>query len=69
MSGIASDPAGRITTEVRGALLLIGFHRVEKRNGFTPEMYDELAAALTSLDKDPALRVGVLFGHRDIRRG
>ena len=63
MSDMSRDPDGRITTEVRGPLLLIGFDRVEKRNGFTPVMYDALAAAMTRLDEDPVLRVGVLFGH------
>jgi enoyl-CoA hydratase/carnithine racemase len=57
------DPEGRITSEVRGSLLLVGFDRVEKLNGFTPKMFDELADVLTQLDEDPALRVGVLFGH------
>lgn len=63
MSEMARDPEGRITTEVRGPLLLIGFDRVEKLNGFTPTMYDALSTALTRLDEDSALRVGVLFGH------
>jgi enoyl-CoA hydratase/carnithine racemase len=59
------DPEGRITSEVRGSLLLVGIDRVEKLNGFTPKMYDELAEALTRLDEEPALHVGVLFAHGD----
>ena len=59
------DPEGEITSAVRGPLMLIGFDRVEKRNGFTPKMHDELADALTRLDEDPGLRVGVMFGHGD----
>jgi len=61
--GVGAD--GRITTEVRGPLLLVGLDRVAKRNGVTPAMYDALATALTRLDEDDALRVGVLFAHGD----
>ena len=56
-------PEGTITTERRGALLLVGIDRPAKRNGFTPRMFRELAEAYTLLDDDPALRVGVLFAH------
>jgi enoyl-CoA hydratase len=60
----AMPPAeGTITTERRGPLLLIGINRPAKRNGFTPRMFRELAEAYTLLDDEPALRVGVLFGH------
>lgn len=59
----ATPPEGRITTEQRGALLLIGVDRPAKRNGFSPRMFRELAQAYTRLDDDPSLRVGVLFGH------
>lgn len=59
-----SAPAdGTITTERRGALLLIGVNRPAKRNGFSPRMFRELAEAYTLLDDDPALRVGVLHAH------
>ncbi|MCA9509148.1 MAG: crotonase/enoyl-CoA hydratase family protein [Myxococcota bacterium] len=60
-----APPEGRITTEVRGPLLLVGIDRVAKRNGFTPAMYDALADALTRLDEDDALRAGVVFAHGD----
>lgn len=59
----STPPEGRITTEQRGALLLVGIDRPAKRNGFSPRMFRELAQAYTRLDDDPALRVGVLFGH------
>ncbi len=58
-------PEGTITTERRGALLLIGINRPAKRNGFTPRMYSELAQAYTLLDDDPELRVGVLHAFGD----
>ncbi len=58
-------PEGTITTERRGALLLIGINRPAKRNGFTPRMYRELGEAYTLLDDDPELRVGVLHAFGD----
>jgi enoyl-CoA hydratase len=51
---------GRIVTEQRGHILLIGIDRPAKRNGFTPAMYRALAEAYTRLDDDDSLRVGVL---------
>ena len=59
------DPEGRITTERRGPILLMGIDRPEKRNGVTPKMWSELRDAYTELDEDEELRVGVLFGHGD----
>lgn len=59
------DPEGQVTTEQRGAILLIGIDRPEKRNGVTPKMWSELRDAYTRLDEDDELRVGVLFGHGD----
>ena len=58
-----TPPEGRITTEARGALWLVGIDRPAKRNGFTPAMFRQLAEAYTRLDDDPALRVGLLFAH------
>jgi len=63
MDTTAFPPEGTITTERQGDLLLIGIGRPAKRNGFTPRMFRELGEAYTRLDDDPALRVGVLFGH------
>ena len=61
-----STPAeGRIVTEQRGHILLIGIDRPAKRNGFTPAMQHQLALAYTRLDDDPALRVGVLHALGD----
>ncbi len=65
MSGEGSGrhPEGRITTEQRGQLFLMGIDRPEKRNGITPKMWEELKDAYTRLDEEEELRVGVLFGH------
>jgi enoyl-CoA hydratase/carnithine racemase len=54
-----APPEGCISTERRGALLLIGINRPAKYNGFTPRMFRELGQAYTLLD-DTDLRVGVL---------
>ena len=63
MNATLTPPEGRITTEARGAVLLIGIDRPAKRNGFTPAMMRALAEAYTRLDDEPALRVGVLHAH------
>lgn len=57
------DPEGRVTTERRGDIFLMGFDRPEKLNGLTPKMFTELANAYNELENDDALRVGVLFAH------
>ena len=56
-------PDGTISVEARGPILEMGFDRPEKYNGLTPKMVSELTEAFTRLDADPALRVGILFGH------
>jgi len=53
----------RITTETRGHVRLIGFNRPAKKNAFDIEMLDALSVAVTELDEDPELRVGVIFAH------
>ena len=52
---------GKIITERRGHLLLIGLNRPDKLNAFDPEMIGQLSAAYTQLDDDRALRCGVLW--------
>jgi len=54
------DAHGQIRTEQRGHLLLIVVDRPEKRNGFTPKMFNELAAAYTRLEDTHELRCAVL---------
>jgi len=51
------------TVERDGHVLLMGFNRPEKRNAFGVDTYCALAAAYGELDRDPDLRVGLLFGH------
>jgi enoyl-CoA hydratase len=59
------DPDGQIKLEQRGRLLLIGIDRPEKRNGFTPKLFSELAAAYSRLEATPELWCGVLYAEGD----
>jgi enoyl-CoA hydratase len=56
---------GKVTTEQRDHVLLIGLDRVAKRNAFDLAMYQGLALAYGVLDREPELRCGVLFAHGD----
>ncbi len=58
-----SDEEGKISTEVRGHILLIGLDRPAKYNGYTPTMATQLVDAMTRLDEEDDLWVGVIFGH------
>ena len=58
-------PDGEVRIEQRGHLLLIAIDRPEKRNGFTPKMFEELAAAYTRLERTHELRCGVLYAEGD----
>lgn len=51
---------GQVTTLRNGQLLEVTVDRATKMNGFTPEMFDALGDALTHLDTDDELRVGLL---------
>lgn len=63
---MANDTSSvRITTEKRGALLLIGLARPAKMNAFDGDMLRQLSDAFTQLDDDAEARCGVLFAHGD----
>lgn len=55
-----SDDNGKILTDVVGRVLKITIDRSDKMNAFTPEMMEGLSAALTRLDEDSELWVGVI---------
>ena len=55
----------RVTTEIQGHLLLIGLNRPDKRNAADLEMLHQLSLAYGELDRNPSLRVGVVFAHGD----
>jgi enoyl-CoA hydratase len=52
-----------ISVERRGALLLVGLNRPQKRNAFDVGMFVAIARAWAELDRDDALRCGVLHAH------
>ena len=60
--GVVSE---KITTEKRGHLFLIGLNRPEKMNAADEEMLHGLSLAYGELDRDPEMRVGVVFAHGD----
>ncbi|MBK5010881.1 crotonase/enoyl-CoA hydratase family protein [Pseudomonas sp. S60] len=59
------DPDGQVTTRQEGQILLICVDRPEKRNGFTPKMFEELAKAFTRLEESPELFCGLLYAAGD----
>jgi enoyl-CoA hydratase/carnithine racemase len=65
MAGGPADPGGRVTTERRGRVFLIGIDRPAKLNGFTPKMLRQLAEAFTAYEADAEARAAVLFAHGD----
>jgi enoyl-CoA hydratase len=52
-----------ISVERRGALLVVGLNRPQKRNAFDVAMYERIGRAWAELDGDDALRCGVLHAH------
>jgi len=54
---------GRLTVERDGHVLLIGLDRPDKRNAADAAMLEQLALAYGELDRDPELRVGLVFAH------
>ena len=58
---VERHPHGEVRTDVvDDHILVMTVDRTEKKNAFTPKITSELAAALTRLDEDPQLWVGVL---------
>ncbi len=53
-------PPGRVYHERHGRILKIVIDNVTRRNSFIPEMSQQLSEAITLLDEDPELWVGVL---------
>ena len=58
---VERHPHGEVRTDVVDQhILVMTVDRVEKKNAFTPKITAELGNALTRLDEDPELFVGVL---------
>jgi enoyl-CoA hydratase/carnithine racemase len=60
---------GTVSLERRGHVLVIGLDRAAKRNAFDLPLWDALCRAYGELDRDPALRVGVLHAHGEHMTG
>jgi enoyl-CoA hydratase/carnithine racemase len=56
---------GRVRSERLGHILKIVIDNPAKKNAFVPEMMAQLSAAMTELDRDPDLWVGVLCAEGD----
>jgi len=57
-----ADPAeGRISTELRDGLFLIGIDRPAKLNGFTPVMLRGMAQAYSRYEHEPLARCAVVY--------
>ena len=54
---------GKVTTERRGHVFVVGLDRPAKRNAFDLPLWDALCLAWGELDRDDDLRVGVLHAH------
>jgi len=63
MAEASNDP--RVRSERSGHVLVITISNPAKRNAFVPSMMADLSAALTVLDRDDDLRVGVLMAEGD----
>lgn len=55
----------KILTERRGHLFLIGFNRPDKRNAADYELLTQLSLAYGEFERDPELRVGVVYAVGD----
>ncbi|MDJ0323820.1 crotonase/enoyl-CoA hydratase family protein [Cryobacterium sp. PH31-AA6] len=55
----------RIITERRGHVFLIGFNRPDKRNAADLALLQQLALAYGELERDPELRVGLVYAVGD----
>lgn len=58
-------PEGEVRSEIDGHILHITIANATRRNAITPEMMQQLASALTELDENPELRVGVITADGD----
>ncbi|MFZ1654063.1 MAG: crotonase/enoyl-CoA hydratase family protein [Candidatus Nanopelagicales bacterium] len=52
-----------VTVDLDGHVLMIGINRPEKLNSFNLDTIDQFGAAYQRLAEDPAVRVGVIYGH------
>ena len=62
---MGTDPVGQVRTEAHGPILKIVIDNPAKRNAFSPQMMRELSDALTHLDREDDLWVGVICAEGD----
>ncbi|MGL4340030.1 MAG: crotonase/enoyl-CoA hydratase family protein [Rhodoglobus sp.] len=62
---IPASTESRVTTERDGPVLMIGLNRSQKRNAADLQLLQELALAYGLLEREPELRVGLVFAHGD----
>jgi enoyl-CoA hydratase/carnithine racemase len=55
-----THPEGEVRQERREPVLVLRIDRADKLNGFTPKMIDELVTGLETLERDDALRCGLV---------
>ncbi|MBS0482895.1 MAG: crotonase/enoyl-CoA hydratase family protein [Proteobacteria bacterium] len=61
----SETPPGEVRSEADGHILKITIANPARRNAFSPEMMQQLSLALTELDANPDLWVGVLLAEGD----
>ncbi len=61
----SGEADGQVRSEVDGRVLKISIANAARRNAITPEMMQQLSLALTELDANPDLWVGVLCADGD----
>ena len=61
MTAQTDEADGRITTELREGLFLIGIDRPAKLNGFTPVMLRGMAQAYTRYEREPEARCALVY--------
>ena len=60
---IADPEIGRITTSLSNNIFYIGIDRPTKLNGFTPEMFMQIAEAFTEYENNHDARCAIVFSH------
>ena len=56
-----TNTEGRVRVEKRGHVLMMGLDRPKKLNGFSETMVLELSEAYDRMERDPEVRVGLLY--------
>ena len=60
--GRGGGAPGRIVSRREGDVFVMGIDRPEKYNGFSPNMFDELATTYQAYEDDDGARCALLYG-------